>query len=423
MNNINPSLFDLNIDNVAIIQPENVTTYRSLYQDLFNLRSLVSEGSSIVIRSNNTLEIMASIISLNGWAKSVHLAPQDIVNYVPNKDVVEIEFKVNNIMNLSSTLITNSNSYSTEWVIYTSGTTGMPKPNTHNLAGLARTVKLNSDTSELIWGMFYSPTRMAGIQVLMQAISTFSTIIVPLFEDSIQKKILFMLKNECSAISATPTIWRQILQVESIIDLNLRQITIGGEIPDQKLLDKLSEQFPEARITQVYATTELGTIFTVSDRKTGFPVSYLNDTRKGVTLEIRDDVLYAKLIDKNGTNSNKDVYVSTQDEVKINGDRVMFLGRKSGVVNVGGTKVWPEQVENIIRQHPEVVDVKVQAKSSEFSGQIIVAQIVVKSPLNKELPREIRTWLKNKLSGPYIPASIKIVESLTLTDNGKIQRK
>ena len=174
MNNINRSLFVLNIDNVAIIHPENVITYRSLYQDFFNLRGLVSEGSNIVIRSNHTLEILASIISLNGWAKSVHLVPQDIVNYVPKKDAIEIEFKVNNIMNLSSPLMINSNSYLTEWVVYTSGTTGIPKPNTHNLAGLTRTVKLNSDTSELIWGMFYSPTRMAGIQVLMQAISTFS---------------------------------------------------------------------------------------------------------------------------------------------------------------------------------------------------------------------------------------------------------
>lgn len=419
MNNINRSLFGLNIDNVAMIYPENVITYRSLYQDFFNLRGLVSEGSNIIIRSNHTLEILASIISLNGWAKSVHLVPLDIINYVPKKDAVEIEFQINNIMNLSSPLMINSNSYSTEWVVYTSGTTGIPKPNTHHLAGLTRTVKLNSYTSELIWGMFYSPTRMAGIQVLMQAISTLSTLIVPLFEDSIQKKVSFLLKNNCNAISATPTIWRQILQVDST-NLNLKQITIGGEIPDQKLLDKLSEQFSEARITQIYATTELGTLFTVSDRKTGFPISYLNDTRKGVALEIREDVLYAKLI---GANSNNDVYVSTQDEVKIDGDRVIFQGRKSGVVNVGGTKVWPEQVENIIRQHPEVVDVKVQAKSSEFSGQILVAQIVVKSSLNKELPREIRTWLKNKLSGPCTPAIIKIVESLTLTDSGKIYRK
>jgi acyl-CoA synthetase (AMP-forming)/AMP-acid ligase II len=420
MNNINRSHFDLNLDNIAIIDTENVITYRSLYQDFFNLRSLVSEGSNIVIRSNHTLEILASIISLNGWVKSVHLVPQDIVNYVPKKDAIEIEFKVNNIMNLSSPLMIDSNSHSTEWVVYTSGTTGIPKPNKHNLAGLTRTVKLNSDTSELIWGMFYSPTRMAGIQVLMQAISTFSTVIAPFFEDSIQKKISFLIKNDCNAISATPTIWRQILQVELSSNLNLKQITIGGEIPDQKLLDKLSEQFPEARITQIYATTELGTLFSVNDRKTGFPVSYLNDTRKGVTLEIRDDVLYAKMI---GANSNDDVYVSTQDEVKIIGDRVIFLGRKSGVANVGGTKVWPEQVENIIRQHPEVVDVKVHAKFSEFSGQILVAQIVAKSPLNKELPREIRTWLKNKLSSPYTPAIIKIVESLTLTDNGKIYRK
>lgn len=420
MNKISRSSFDLHIDNVAIIQPENAITYRSLYQDCFNLRTVGIEGSDIVIRSNQPLEILASIISLNGWAKSVHLVPRDLIDYVPKKSAIEIQFKIGKDINLSSPLIINSNFYSTEWVVYTSGTTGTPKPSIHNLAGLTRTVKLNSETSKLIWGMFYSPTRMAGIQVLMQAISTLSTIIAPSLEDSLQKKISFLLKNNCNAISATPTIWRQILQLESSINLNLKQVTIGGEIADQKLLDKLSEQFPEARITQIYATTELGTLFTISDRKSGFPVSFLSNSRRGVTLEIRNDILYAKLID---ANSNDNKYVSTQDEVKIEGDRVIFLGRNTGVVNVGGTKVWPEQVENIIRKHPEVIDVKVQAKSSEFSGQILIAQIVVKFPQNKELPREIRTWLKNQLSGPYIPANIKIVESLTLTDNGKINRK
>ena len=105
--------------------------------------------------------------------------PQDLIDYVPKKSAIEIQFKISKDINLSSPLIINSNSYSTEWVVYTSGTTGTPKPSIHNLAGLTRTVKLNSETSKLIWGMFYSPTRMAGIQVLMQAISTLSTIIAP----------------------------------------------------------------------------------------------------------------------------------------------------------------------------------------------------------------------------------------------------
>ena len=420
MNKTNQSDFDLNVNNVAIVQPDKSITYKSLYQDLFDLRRTALEGSDTVVRSNVTLEILASIISLNGWAKSVHLVPQDLVNYKPKKGAVEIEFKVNPNLSISTPLINNPNPYSTEWVVYTSGTTGIPKPNVHSLAGLARTVKLNSGTTELIWGMFYSPTRMAGIQVLMQALSTLSTIIAPPLENSLQSKISFLHRHNCNAISATPTMWRQILQTESSLNLKLKQITIGGEISDQKLLDKLSEQFPNARITQIYATTELGTIFTVNDCKVGFPLSFLNDSRKGVALEIRNNILYAKLISANGKFKG---YVSTHDEVNIEGDRVMFLGRNSGVINVGGTKVWPEQVERLIRKHPEVLDVVVQAKSSEFSGKILLAQVVAKSPQNKELPREIRTWLKTRLSGPFIPAIIKIVDKLTLTDNGKINRK
>jgi acyl-CoA synthetase (AMP-forming)/AMP-acid ligase II len=294
MNKTNQSDFDFHINNVAIVQADKLITYKSLYQDLFDLRRIALVGSDVVIRSNVTLEILASIISLNGWAKSVHLVPQDIVNYKPKKGAVEIDFKVNRNLSISSPLIDNPNPYSTEWVVYTSGTTGIPKPNVHSLAGLARTVKLNSDTTDLIWGMFYNPTRMAGIQVLLQALSTLSTVIAPPLENSLQSKISFLQINNCNAISATPTIWRQILQTESSLNLKLKQVTIGGEISDQKLLDKLSEQFPHARITQIYATTELGTIFTVSDCRSGFPLSFLDDSRKGVALEIRKNILYAK---------------------------------------------------------------------------------------------------------------------------------
>ena len=67
------------------------------------------------------------------------------------------------------------------------------------------------------------------------------------------------------------------------------QITLGGEAVDQDLLDRLHAAFPHARLTHIYASTEMGVCFSVRDGKAGFPADYLSDRSLPCQLRIASD--------------------------------------------------------------------------------------------------------------------------------------
>ena len=85
------------------------------------------------------------------------------------------------------------------------------------------------------------------------------------------------VREGVNAMSATPTLWRKILMSDASRSLALRSITLGGEIADQQVLSTLASTYPSARIRHIYASTEAGTGFSVTDGKAGFPVSFLEN--------------------------------------------------------------------------------------------------------------------------------------------------
>lgn len=195
---------------------------------------------------------------------------------------------------------------------------------------------------------------MAGIQVLLQSLLAGDVLVDALGLRSLHDRLRFLAAHAVDALSATPTVWRQVLQSGVAGSLPLRQVTLGGEIADQRLLDALAGAFPDARITHVFASTETGAAFAVRDGREGFPRSYLEEAPRGIRLAVRDGVLHLHAPDVSG--AGPDGFVSTGDLVEVSGDRVRFLGRASGMVDVGGVMVAPEQVEAVLRAHPDVVD-------------------------------------------------------------------
>ena len=130
----------------------------------------------------------------------------------------------------------------TLWIIPTSGTTNRPKLIKHSTDSLISRVKVDKEKGkELIWGNLYDHTRFAGIQVLLQGLIGGSTLILD-NKSNIEEKLSILIKNHCNALSGTPTIWRNILMVPSAKDLKLKQITLGGEIIDQAILNSLREE-------------------------------------------------------------------------------------------------------------------------------------------------------------------------------------
>ena len=161
---------------------------------------------------------------------------------------------------------------------------------------------------------------------------------------------------------------------------------LSGEIADQAILDNLRAVFPQASIGHAYASTEAGVAFDVNDGLAGFPASYLDDVRDGVemklvdgSLRIRSPARRRRYVGAAPALRDADGFVDTGDMVERRGDRYLFVGRRGGIINIGGLKVHPEEVEAVINRHPQVRMSLVRPKQSPFTGAIVIADVVLKS--------------------------------------------
>jgi acyl-coenzyme A synthetase/AMP-(fatty) acid ligase len=389
----------------AVESSAHQLSHDDLRADALDLRSRVDRGGILHLRTDDAAVIAAAIVSLDGWAGEVHLVPSGL----------ELDAQ-------ASVAVDDGDGLTTRWVLYTSGTTGTPKAIAHTLASLRRTVVRNGGSvSSMVWGLLYDPNRMAGIQVVLQSVLSGARLVAPSLADPLGERIAAFAAGGVDALSATPTLWRRILQLPNSAELALRQITLGGEIADQPVLDALRHKYPQARIVHVFASTETGAAFSVSDGRAGFPVSYLTEAPRGIALEIRDGILH---VHSPGANvAGPDGFASTGDIVEVVDDRVVFRGRASGVVNVGGANVWPEEVENLLRTHPAVVDAVVTATPNPLAGNLLVARVVAAPDAERAgLGKQLRIFVREHAPSTHVPATVKVVDELETSTAGKAVR-
>ncbi|WP_214000072.1 AMP-binding protein [Arsukibacterium sp.] len=160
------------------------------------------------------------------------------------------------------------------WYLATSGTTGTPKWIGHSLAQLTKTVNTKASSSQLCWGLVYQPFRFAGLQVVLQSLLS-GACLIDASDGDIEQRLDMLVQAGVTALSATPSLWRQFLFSSKVTALHLQQLTLGGEIVDQPLLNRLKQLFPQAQLRHIYASTEAGVAFAVSDGQAGFPRRYL----------------------------------------------------------------------------------------------------------------------------------------------------
>lgn len=321
----------------------------------------------------------------------------------------------------------------TEWILTTSGTTGTPKLVVHTLDGLLRTTKRSNPKGLMpVWGLLYSFDRFAGLQVLLQAIASGSRLIVPPNDASLGDQIRFMVEHGVTHLSASPTLWRRLLMAPGSQDLDLRSITLGGEIADQNVLDALSNRFPNARIAHIYASTEAGVGFSVADKKAGFPVEFIDTPTAGVELRVRNNILELRTprqalsyLGSDKQVSDAQGWVKSGDLLERRGDRYLFVGRDDSTINVGGMKVQPEIVEQAIKSEPGIAEARVFGKDSPIAGMLVCAEICLDAPVNDEktFVKSLKNRLSNVLADHEVPVRITVVESIEINSSGKVKRK
>src|SRR5262249_33181719 len=142
----------------------------------------------------------------------------------------------------------------------------------------------------------------------------------------------------------------------------------------------------EARIGHAYASTEAGVVFEVDDGREGVPAELIVQPQGGVEMKIVAGTLrgrsrraasgYAR--GGEAPPPDSEGFVDTGDVLRLKNGRYYFLGRKGGIVNVGGLKVYPGEVEAIINRHPDVRMSLVRGRKNPFTGAVVVADVLLK---------------------------------------------
>ena len=313
----------------------------------------------------------------------------------------------------------------TQVVVATSGTSGPPKLVEHSWDSLLAAARLAEQWHGLGWVLVYDATRWAGIQVWLQALLTGGRLVVPASRDP-DTVLRAIVAEEATVLPATPTLLRRLLTSAEgtlLAKARLDRMTLGGEAADGPLLEQARAAFPEAKITQVYATTELGEVFRVTDGLAGFPANWLGRTLPGgarIAMR-RDGELLVQL-------SRDSAEVATGDLVEKRGERYEFSGRRSDVIVVGGAKVFPQRVEEILRGVPGLADARVYGLPSAITGELVAVEAVLTDPLPEgSTPESIRAAAlaacRSGLEPHSVPRIFDIVRMIATNPSGKISRR
>lgn len=441
MNSILNYIENIPYDRIAYITKSN--SYK--FGDIKNLYILNKptinklHDSCVVINARSREEFILLLSILDGNVKRIVFLPKDIDEDILGKYYSESnakyevylegpELKLKEI-NLSTKLDSINE---TQWVIPTSGTTNNPKLVAHTFSSLTRTTKGNIELgSKYKWGLTFDIYRFSGIQVFLQALFGGSSLIIPESTYSMQKIIDLFVENDANIISATPSFWRKVLMMKNLEKLKLKRATLGGEISDESILLALKKSFKDIKLTHIYASTEVGVGFAVTDGHSGFPYSYVKNGIVNIRMKIDENSLL--WINPGKVNQNyiardsmydSEGYINTGDLVKVDNDRVYFLGRESGSINVGGNKVQPEEVEAKLLSSGLVSCAFVYAKKNPILGSLVYADIVLLDDCEDKdkLKKDLISYCRENMENFKVPAGLKIVDDLNITDSGKIKR-
>jgi len=327
----------------------------------------------------------------------------------------------------------------TEWILLTSGTTGIPKLVVHTLTSLGGAINLDTAPArEVVWSTFYDIRRYGGMQIFLRAVLGGSTLVLCGAEEPPGQFLNRASRLGVTHISGTPSHWRRALMSPAASLLAPRYVRLSGEIADQAILDRLRTFFRDSTVVHAFASTEAGVAFEVRDGLEGFPAELLDQPSSPVQMRVENGSLRIRsprnaisYLGGSGDHvHDSDGFVDTRDMVELRGQRYYFVGRSDGIINVGGLKVHPEEVEGIINRHPRVQSSLVRARKSRLTGSLVVADVVIKSSQlasgsnreTEELRKDILRTCRGGLAPYKVPTSIRFVPSLEVTASGKLAR-
>jgi acyl-CoA synthetase (AMP-forming)/AMP-acid ligase II len=300
-------------------------------------------------------------------------------------------------------------------VLFSSGSTGQSKASALDFDKLLDKFRSPRPAHRTL--VFLLPDHIGGINTLFHVLCHGGTL-VPVRERTPEAVCAAIEKHGVQLLPTTPTFLRMLLISDSIRhhDLSsLEIVTYGTEPMPTSTLVAIREALPRVRFKQTYGLSELGIMPTQSRSSDSL---WLKLGNTGFEHRIVDGVLWlrsdsAMLGYLNAPSPfDEEGWFNTQDIVEVEGEYVRIIGRKSELINVGGEKVHPTEIENVLLQLDNVRDATVFAKANAVTGQVVGARITPVKPEDPEaLKRRVRAFCHARLERFKVPAAIEIMDA------------
>jgi len=302
--------------------------------------------------------------------------------------------------------------------VFTSGSTGRPKLIWHRVETLLRSARVHEKHGDDVWGLTYYPTHFAGLQVFFQAILNQNTLVRLHGLNPTQTRDT-ILEHGVTHISGTPTYMRLLCSSKTSFP-SVTRVSVGGEICTPQTVTGIRKTFPAAKFQNFYASTEVGHLLTAEGDCFRIPAEYAD------CVQVLDGELavHRSLLASSLHDSYDQEFYRTGDQVEVVQHDplvIRFESRAREMINVGGYKVNPHEVEAILLEMEEIVDARIYGKSNPVTGQLTYCDIVQKqgTALNIKL---IRERLSSRLQSYEIPRVLNLVEEIPTTHSGKTRR-
>lgn len=318
-------------------------------------------------------------------------------------------------------------------LVLTTGTTGAPRGVRHDWNRVLRATGRIKPAPDERWLLAYGLHQFAGLQILVHVMAAGATLVSAVPRRP-REGLAAMRNQGVTHASATPTYWRFLLaelRTDGGPVPQLRQVTLGGEAIPAPLLGQLRETFPAAQISQVYAASEFGSSGSMRDGRNGLSVDVLDRGESAdIAMKIVDGELWVRsrvgMLGYYGETprdgDDPDGWRPTGDLVEVVGDRILFRGRTSEIINVGGVKVHPLPIEERVAAVPGVDVARVFGRPNSMTGAIVAVEVVAAPGSDTDaITAAIRSACAD-LPAAARPRSIRFVDTVSMAGHKIVRR-
>jgi len=431
-------LFD---NKIAIIDNNKNYTYSQLFLEIQRIKQEllcnIDQSEVVSILADYSFKSIALLLALHQNKNIIVPITSTIEHDIKNK--LEESFSTKKITitetyNLSSISQKNTHPLLQELkekkvsglILFSSGSTGKPKAMIHNFDNFVDQYK-NKKAKSLNILLFLMFDHIGGINTLLNGLAIGATLIIT--QDRNPLHIAKLLQDyKIRVLPSSPTFLNLMLMSKAHEKYNLeslKMITYGTEAMPESLLLRLKKVFKKTKFLQTFGTSETGIASTssASSNSTYMKICDLNQEYKIVNNELwlRSNTQIIGYLNASMDSFRDEGWFNTGDLVQSGDDGyIKVIGRSKEVINVGGEKVLPNEVESLLLSIDEIDDIIVYASPNIITGQTVVCDVVTNKELNsKEIKKIIRKYCIDKIEIYKIPTKVNIVDKTNFGDRFK----